>query len=184
MQYCTHPKTGMPLSARATKRERVGKTIPTRQGAIYLFKKLSPSVGDDLILILVSECFRRLRCAYKTRRSVFLLITRVLLHLDDLLRLHNYTSSVYSQDPLYPAMAAAVSRRVVQKVLAIETAEVCKSRPTRVQSCANHHPHQGEGALVRRSIGSMKLRNLTPFLMLDHFHVSKGAVSVTTICCS
>lgn len=35
---------------------------------------------------------------------------------------------------------------------------------------------QGEGALVRRSIGSMKLRNLTPFLMLDHFHVSKGAV--------
>ena len=23
----------------------------------------------------------------------------------------------------------------------------------------------------------MKLRNLTPFLMLDHFHVSKGAVS-------
>jgi hypothetical protein len=24
----------------------------------------------------------------------------------------------------------------------------------------------------------MTLRNLTPFLMLDHFHVSKGAVSV------
>ena len=35
---------------------------------------------------------------------------------------------------------------------------------------------QGAGALVRRSIGSMNLRNLTPFLMLDHFHVSKGAV--------
>jgi hypothetical protein len=31
---------------------------------------------------------------------------------------------------------------------------------------------------VRRSIGSMTLRNLTPFLMLDHFHVGKGAVSV------
>lgn len=36
---------------------------------------------------------------------------------------------------------------------------------------------QGAGARVRRSIGSMTLRNLTPFLMLDHFHVSKGAVS-------
>ncbi|KAF8628475.1 hypothetical protein AX15_003986 [Amanita polypyramis BW_CC] len=34
---------------------------------------------------------------------------------------------------------------------------------------------EGEGALVRRSIGSMALRNISPFLMLDHFHVSKGA---------
>ncbi|KAE9401492.1 hypothetical protein BT96DRAFT_956526 [Gymnopus androsaceus JB14] len=34
---------------------------------------------------------------------------------------------------------------------------------------------KGAGALVRRSIGSMTLRNLSPFLMLDHFHVSKGA---------
>ncbi|OAX44600.1 hypothetical protein K503DRAFT_678410 [Rhizopogon vinicolor AM-OR11-026] len=48
------------------------------------------------------------------------------------------------------------SRNVVKKVLAVETAE-------------------GAGARVRRSIGSMNLRNLTPFLMLDHFHVSEGA---------
>jgi len=51
---------------------------------------------------------------------------------------------------------ASVSRSVVKKVLAVETPE-------------------GAGALVRRSIGSMKLKNLTPFLMLDHFHVSPGA---------
>ncbi|KAJ8700205.1 RNA pol II transcription cofactor [Pleurotus ostreatus] len=51
---------------------------------------------------------------------------------------------------------ASVSRHVIKKVLAVETPE-------------------GVGALVRRSIGSMSLRNLTPFLMLDHFHVSKGA---------
>jgi len=49
-----------------------------------------------------------------------------------------------------------ISRTVVKKVLAVETPE-------------------GAGALVRRSIGSMNLRNLTPFLMLDHFHVSEGA---------
>lgn len=49
-----------------------------------------------------------------------------------------------------------ISRQVAKKVLAVETPE-------------------GDGALVRRSIGSMKLRNLSPFLMLDHFHVSKGA---------
>ncbi|EIN07384.1 hypothetical protein PUNSTDRAFT_70784 [Punctularia strigosozonata HHB-11173 SS5] len=50
----------------------------------------------------------------------------------------------------------SVSRRVVNKVLAVEQSE-------------------GAGARVRRSIGGMKLRNLTPFLMLDHFHVSQGA---------
>ncbi|KAL4067579.1 RmlC-like cupin domain-containing protein [Scleroderma citrinum] len=48
------------------------------------------------------------------------------------------------------------SRSVIKKVLAVETSE-------------------GAGARVRRSIGSMNLRNLTPFLMLDHFHVAQGA---------
>ncbi|KAF8448007.1 RmlC-like cupin domain-containing protein [Boletus edulis BED1] len=50
----------------------------------------------------------------------------------------------------------AVSRTVIKRVLAVETEE-------------------GAGARVRRSIGSANLRNLSPFLMLDHFHVSKGA---------
>ncbi|KAL6308995.1 RmlC-like cupin domain-containing protein [Sparassis latifolia] len=61
-------------------------------------------------------------------------------------------------DVLYlPEMSvASVSRHVFKKVLAVETPE-------------------GEGALVRRSIGSMKLRNLTPFLILDHFSISQGA---------
>ncbi|CAL1704871.1 unnamed protein product [Somion occarium] len=49
-----------------------------------------------------------------------------------------------------------VSRKVLQSVLAVEQSE-------------------GAGARVRRSIGGMKLRNLTPFLLLDHFHVSEGA---------
>ena len=34
---------------------------------------------------------------------------------------------------------------------------------------------EGAGARVRRSIGTPSLRNLTPFLMLDHFSVSPGA---------
>ncbi|KAJ7505827.1 RmlC-like cupin domain-containing protein [Mycena galericulata] len=50
---------------------------------------------------------------------------------------------------------ASITRSVTKKVLAIETPE-------------------GAGALVRRSIGSAGLRNLTPFLLLDHFHVRKG----------
>lgn len=34
---------------------------------------------------------------------------------------------------------------------------------------------EGAGAHVRRSIGTAKLRNLSPFLMLDHFSVAPGA---------
>ncbi|KAK3059157.1 RNA pol II transcription cofactor [Extremus antarcticus] len=34
---------------------------------------------------------------------------------------------------------------------------------------------EGAGATVRRSIGTPKLKNLTPFLMLDHFDVGIGA---------
>ncbi|KAG7285425.1 hypothetical protein NEMBOFW57_010052 [Staphylotrichum longicolle] len=34
---------------------------------------------------------------------------------------------------------------------------------------------EGAGARVRRSIGTPKLRNFSPFLMLDHFFVSPGA---------
>ncbi|KAJ3734120.1 RmlC-like cupin domain-containing protein [Lentinula guzmanii] len=45
---------------------------------------------------------------------------------------------------------ASVSRSIVKKVLAVETPE-------------------GAGALVRRSIGSMTLRNLSPFLMLGEY---------------
>ncbi|KAF2088357.1 putative pirin [Saccharata proteae CBS 121410] len=34
---------------------------------------------------------------------------------------------------------------------------------------------EGAGARVRRSIGTPRLRNFSPFLMLDHFNVSPGA---------
>ncbi|KAF7299481.1 Pirin domain-containing protein [Mycena indigotica] len=49
-----------------------------------------------------------------------------------------------------------ISRTVTKKVYAVETPE-------------------GDGAIVRRSIGGGSLKNLTPFLMLDHFHASAGA---------
>jgi len=48
-----------------------------------------------------------------------------------------------------------VSRNVIKKVYAVETAE-------------------GVGATVRRTIGTPNLRNLSPFLMLDNFYVKPG----------
>ncbi|KAI9819522.1 MAG: hypothetical protein M1827_006971 [Pycnora praestabilis] len=50
----------------------------------------------------------------------------------------------------------SVSRAIRQAFLAVEQAE-------------------GAGARVRRSIGTAKLRNFSPFLMLDHFTISPGA---------
>ena len=49
-----------------------------------------------------------------------------------------------------------ISRVVAKKVKSIETAE-------------------GEGALVRRSIGTPALRDISPFLMLDHFDMAQGS---------
>lgn len=48
------------------------------------------------------------------------------------------------------------SRSVEKKVRSIETGE-------------------GAGAVVRRSIGTPALRNISPFLMLDHFRIGEGA---------
>lgn len=70
---------------------------------------------------------------------------------------------------------SSISRTVTKKVLAVETPEV--SYIIEYRYIVLTSDKQGAGALVRRSIGSMTLRNLSPFLMLDHFHVAQGAVS-------
>lgn len=54
------------------------------------------------------------------------------------------------------ATSSAVPRTVSKAILAVEQSE-------------------GQGARVRRSIGTPALRNLTPFLMLDHFSIKPGA---------
>ena len=53
-------------------------------------------------------------------------------------------------------MPSESSRRVTKAVYAQETPE-------------------GVGAIVRRSIGTPALRNLSPFLMLDHATIQKGS---------
>lgn len=65
--------------------------------------------------------------------------------------------SVPPQDPSLTASPnMTVPRAIKQAFLAVEQAE-------------------GAGARVRRSIGTPKLRNFSPFLMLDHFTISPGA---------
>jgi len=58
--------------------------------------------------------------------------------------------------PTTDTMTAKVSRSVIQTVFAKEQAE-------------------GVGARVRRAIGTPQLRNISPFLMLDHFNLGPGS---------
>jgi hypothetical protein len=66
------------------------------------------------------------------------------------------TSTAATSTAAASSSSALLSRNVAKKVLAIETPE-------------------GKGALVRRSIGTPALKNISPFLMLDHFTVAEGA---------
>jgi redox-sensitive bicupin YhaK (pirin superfamily) len=61
-----------------------------------------------------------------------------------------------AQDSYIYATNMSVSRAISKVFLAVEQAE-------------------GAGARVRRSIGGQQLRNLPPFLMLDHFSIKPGA---------
>ncbi|KAK2749724.1 hypothetical protein FQN55_002960 [Onygenales sp. PD_40] len=65
---------------------------------------------------------------------------------------------IHSSQPITPPPLTTMSipRAIRQAFMAIEQAE-------------------GAGARVRRSIGTPKLRNFSPFLMLDHFTIGKGA---------
>ncbi|KAF3391401.1 Pirin [Penicillium rolfsii] len=62
----------------------------------------------------------------------------------------------YPAPIVLPVTNMSTARAIRQVFLAIEQAE-------------------GAGARVRRSVGTAKLRNFSPFLMLDHFTIGKGA---------
>lgn len=62
----------------------------------------------------------------------------------------------YPTPIVLPITNMSAARAIRQVFLAVEQAE-------------------GAGARVRRSIGTAKLRNFSPFLMLDHFTIGKGA---------
>lgn len=68
----------------------------------------------------------------------------------------SYTRQTSTAPVTAPMATQSTSRSITKKVYAAETPE-------------------GSGAVVRRSIGSMSLRNLSPFLMLDHFHLAPGS---------
>ncbi|KAJ5864290.1 uncharacterized protein N7529_006206 [Penicillium soppii] len=69
---------------------------------------------------------------------------------------HPTNITLHPPPKLNPITKMSAPRAIRQAFLAIEQGE-------------------GAGARVRRSIGTAKLRNFSPFLMLDHFTIGKGA---------
>jgi quercetin 2,3-dioxygenase len=68
------------------------------------------------------------------------------------------TTTMFRGLPVIPdePLTAEAPRKIAKSFLAIEQSE-------------------GAGARVRRSVGTPKLRNFSPFLMLDHFSIPPGA---------
>jgi hypothetical protein len=68
------------------------------------------------------------------------------------------TSTMFQGLPVIPdePLTTEAPRKIAKSFLAIEQSE-------------------GAGARVRRSVGTPKLRNFSPFLMLDHFAIPPGA---------
>lgn len=64
--------------------------------------------------------------------------------------------TIHANTSAMTAAASAVPRTISKAFLAREQSE-------------------GQGATVRRSIGTPALRNFSPFLMLDHFSIKPGA---------
>lgn len=67
-----------------------------------------------------------------------------------------HSTTTFDTPIVRPVDDMALPRAIRQVFLAIEQGE-------------------GAGARVRRSIGTAKLRNFSPFLMLDHFSIGRGA---------
>lgn len=96
-----------------------------------------------------------------------LMLTKVTRQITPITRFTNHffnltnnmsTNTKFRGLPVIPdePLTTNTPRKIAQSFLAVEQAE-------------------GAGARVRRSIGTPKLRNLTPFLMLDHFTIPPGA---------
>jgi hypothetical protein len=68
------------------------------------------------------------------------------------------TTTMFRGLPVIPdePLTTVAPRKIAKSFLAVEQSE-------------------GAGARVRRSVGTPKLRNFSPFLMLDHFAIPPGA---------
>lgn len=92
-------------------------------------------------------------------RTRFTTASNITLTSDDSSDKNNHNNNPLPQAPQTDFLFAtdmSVPRAIRKAVLAVEQAE-------------------GAGARVRRSIGTPALRNLSPFLMLDHFSIKPGA---------
>lgn len=118
---------------------------------------LLASILIGLISLLVFN-FREQSLAFTTlaTTTALELINRHIVNTSTLFNLTTTDTKANAGEPHLWATEMSVPRAIRKVFLAAETAE-------------------GVGARVRRSIGTPNLRNLSPFLMLDHFSIKPGA---------
>ncbi|KAK4213261.1 RmlC-like cupin domain-containing protein [Rhypophila decipiens] len=78
--------------------------------------------------------------------------------------------------PIPPNTTNSTPEQPTEEEKEMSTQAVTKSIPRRILKIFHAiEQSEGAGARVRRSIGTPSLRNLSPFLMLDHFSIRPGA---------
>jgi hypothetical protein len=90
-----------------------------------------------------------------------------------------YNFSITAKSPHQETMAAPSSTFAGLPVVPAEDPSLTKDASASVprairMSFLAIEQEEGMGARVRRSIGTPKLRNFSPFLMLDHFNSTEG----------
>lgn len=114
-----------------------------------IFFTYRPSIQDSFISFLQQRAPESLSQLFQ--------VTKTAQPNTDSLDVEANSPALNYPSPIIPAITNMSAARAIRQVfLAIEQAE-------------------GAGARVRRSIGTPKLRNFSPFLMLDHFTIGKGA---------
>ena len=108
----------------------------------------------------------------------FLYNSLIALHFVALLQkinLTEFTSRAFT-GPDHPSSISSIKLPPVVQDLSAGSKSQNMSVPRAIkQAFLAIEQSEGAGARVRRSIGTPKLRNFSPFLMLDHFTISPGA---------
>lgn len=95
-------------------------------------------------------------------------------HNQNLFISYNPFSSLLDILNIYHNNNHTIDPQTTTKVIVPELSDMSIPRTIR-QAFLAIEQGEGAGARVRRSIGTRKLRNFSPFLMLDHFSIGKGA---------
>ena len=119
-------------------------------------------------------CLTAIFFAYITLSPTQLFVASI-IDLSGLLRGSNTTYTTPTPTPIHPSHPHVQNLHLpISLPIVLSNTNMSTPRAIRLTLLAKEQ-NEGVGAVVRRSIGTPKLKYLTPFLMLDHFTIHPGA---------